>query len=74
MNKIFANYLRKFVLVFFDDILIYSRTLREHEEHLREVLDILRKHHLFVKRSKCLFGQRRVEYLRVCHNGGRGNH
>nr|XP_027108798.1 uncharacterized protein LOC113728610 [Coffea arabica] len=63
MNQIFQPYLRKFVLVFFDDILIYSPTLELHQQHLRTVLSILREHNLFAKRSKCSFAQLTVDYL-----------
>jgi hypothetical protein len=65
MNEIFAPLLRKHVLVFMDDILIYSKSREEHMEHLREVFSILRKHHLLVKKSKCSFVQPKLEYLRV---------
>lgn len=63
MNDIFRQYLRKFVLIFFDDILVYSTTMEEHIQHLRVTLDILRSHKLFAKKSKCCFGQSRIEYL-----------
>ena len=63
MNGIFKPYLRKFVLVFFDDILIYSRSLTEHLEHVTLVLELLRSHILYAKKSKCCFGVRQVEYL-----------
>lgn len=63
MNKILAKYLRKFVLVFFDDILIFSRTLDDHALHLQLVLQLLRDNNLFAKPSKCVFGQQHVEYL-----------
>lgn len=63
MNRILAEHLRKFVLVFFDDILIYSKTLQEHVEHVSKAMEILRTNQLFAKRSKCVFGQRQVEYL-----------
>lgn len=63
MNQIFEPYLRQFILVFFDDILIYSRTLEEHLNHLKKVFDILSEHKLFAKQSKCSFAQTRVEYL-----------
>ncbi|KAJ3707881.1 hypothetical protein LUZ61_011586 [Rhynchospora tenuis] len=63
MNKVFKPYLRKFILVFFDDILIYSNSLAEHEQHLRMTLEILRQHKLFAKKSKCEFGARKLEYL-----------
>ncbi|WVZ06906.1 hypothetical protein V8G54_020252 [Vigna mungo] len=63
MNKVLKPYLRKFVIVFFDDILIYSKSEKEHEEHLRAVLQVLRDHNLFANRKKCHFGQRSLEYL-----------
>jgi len=63
MNGIYREYLEKFVLVFFDDILVFSKNREEHEEHLRIVLSLLREHNLFAKRSKCEFYKERVEYL-----------
>ena len=55
MNNIFSKYLDKFVLVFIDDILVYSKSKEEHEEHLRIVLRVLREHHIYAKFSKCDF-------------------
>lgn len=63
MNQIFEKLLRKCVLVFFDDILIYSKNLEEHEKQLQCVLSILRSHKLYAKRSKCTFAAPSVEYL-----------
>jgi hypothetical protein len=63
INTIFAPYLRKFVLVFFDDILIYNNTMEYHKQHLSLVLQLLRSHNLTVKRSKCDFAQSQLEYL-----------
>jgi hypothetical protein len=63
MNDLFRPLLRRYVLVFFDDILVYSRNWGEHLRHVREVLDILRQNQLKVKMSKCLWGESRVEYL-----------
>lgn len=63
MNSIFAEFTRKFVIVFLDDILVYSTTLQEHQEHLRLVLALLRQHQLFAKASKCSFAQAKIEYL-----------
>lgn len=71
MNDIFRKHLREFVLVFFDDILVYSSTEADHIEHVRVVLTILRDHQLFSKISKCSFGQHQVEYLgHVIDEGG----
>lgn len=63
MNSIFAEYTRKFVIIFLDDILVYSATLKEHEAHLRLVLALLREHRLYAKASKCSFAQDKIEYL-----------
>ena len=63
MNDIFRPLLRRYVLVFFDDILVYSRNFEEHLLHLREVLKILEANSLKVKMSKCLWGVEKVEYL-----------
>ena len=53
MNQVLHGFLDDFVVVYLDDIVIYSRTLVEHEDHLREVLTRLREHELYVKVSKC---------------------
>lgn len=63
-NEVFKEYLRKFILVFFDDILIYSSTWEQHLEHIKIALSILRTNKLFVKEEKCAFGQKEVKYLR----------
>ena len=55
MHGIFHPFLDKFVLIFIDDILIYSKNQEEHREHLRIVLEMLRKHQFYVKFSKCDF-------------------
>ena len=63
MTDLFRESLDDFVLVFFDDILVYSKSREEHEHHLRHVLEILRKAKLYAKRSKCSFFVDRVAYL-----------
>lgn len=63
MNAVFQPYLRKFVLVFFDDILIYSADWETHLSHLAIVLTLLRTHVLFAKLSKCSFGVSKIDYL-----------
>ncbi|WVZ76016.1 hypothetical protein U9M48_024021 [Paspalum notatum var. saurae] len=63
MNSVFMNELDKFVVVFIDDILVYSKNEEEHEEHLRTVLTRLREHQLYVKFSKCAFWLREVSFL-----------
>ena len=63
MNHTFKAQLRKFLLVFFDDILIYSKTWEEHLRHLDEVLGILEEQSLYAKMSKCEFGMLEMLYL-----------
>jgi len=63
MNRIFHPFLDQFVVVFIDDILIYSKTLEEHEEHLRIVLQILREKKLYAKLSKSEFWLEKVKFL-----------
>ena len=63
MNHTFRVQLRKFLLVFFDNILIYSKTWEEHLQHLDEVLSILEEHSLYAKMSKCEFGMKEMLYL-----------
>jgi hypothetical protein len=63
MNGVFWKYLDRFVQVFLDDILIYSKNEREHEEHLRVVLSYLRENKLYGKLSKCSFYQKEIHYL-----------
>ena len=66
MNKIFEPLLRKGVLVFMDDILIYSKSLDEHLVLLKHVFDIIQQHQFFIKLSKCSFAQQEIEYLGHC--------
>jgi hypothetical protein len=63
MNKVFMEELDKFVVVFIDNILIYSKTVEEHEQHLRVVLEKLRAHKLYAKFSKCEFWLEKVAFL-----------
>jgi hypothetical protein len=71
MNKIFMEYLDQFMVVFIDDILIYSKDEEEHEKHLRLVLQKLRDHQLYAKPSKCEFWLKEVPFLgRIISQGG----
>lgn len=63
MHQTFRKFLDEFVLVFLDDILIFSNTLEEHERHVRQVLEVLRKEKLYAKESKCEFFKDEVEFL-----------
>ena len=63
MNKVFMEELDKFIVVFIDDILIYSEIAEAHEEHLRVVLERLRQHRLYAKFSKCEFWLEKVAFL-----------
>lgn len=63
MNQVLAPFLRKFVLVFFDDILIYSKNWEDHKRHIEEVMTALRDNELVIKLKKCAFGLTSVSYL-----------
>ncbi|XP_026378796.1 uncharacterized protein LOC113273262 [Papaver somniferum] len=63
MNDIFKDHLGKFILVLFDDILVYSPSLEDHLLHLQTTLELLRSHQLTTNISKCSFGQSEIEYL-----------
>ena len=62
MNSILRPYIDKFVLIYFDDITVYSNSAEEHREHLRLVLEALRKHKLYARPKKCAFDQKEVEF------------
>uniref|UniRef100_A0ACD5TPB6 Uncharacterized protein n=1 Tax=Avena sativa TaxID=4498 RepID=A0ACD5TPB6_AVESA len=63
MNQVFANQIRKFVLAFVDDILVYSKMIEEHARHLEDVFQLLAHNQLFAKKNKCSFVQTSLEYL-----------
>ena len=60
MNQVLRKYLRKFILVYLDDIIIYSRTFEEHKEHVRLVFEALRAASLMMKSKKCKFAQKEL--------------
>jgi hypothetical protein len=71
MKKVFMEYLDKFVMVFIDNILVYSRSEEEHEDHLHLVLHKLRDHKLYAKLSKCEFWLKQVAFLgHIVSKGG----
>ena len=63
MNSVLSKYLDKFVVVFIDDILIYSKTNEKHDEQLQIILQVLREHQLYAKFSKCEFYKDKIQYL-----------
>ncbi|KAL0385859.1 UNVERIFIED_CONTAM: Retrovirus-related Pol polyprotein from transposon [Sesamum radiatum] len=62
MNQVLHGFLDEFVVVYLDDIVIYSRTLANHVEHLRQVLARLREYELYAKVSKCSFAQETISF------------
>jgi hypothetical protein len=71
MNKVFMEYLDKFVVVFINDILIFSKNEEEHDEHLRLVLQKLRENQLYAKLNKCRFWLKEVSFLgHIIYEGG----
>ncbi|GJZ31645.1 putative reverse transcriptase domain-containing protein [Tanacetum coccineum] len=63
MNRVCKPYLDKFIIVFIDDIMIYSKNKQEHEEHLKLILELLKKEELYAKFSKCEFWFPKVQFL-----------
>ena len=63
MNRVFHDYLDKFIIVFIDDIMVYSKTREDHETHLRLALERLQSEKLYAKFSKCEFWLDRVMFL-----------
>lgn len=63
MNNMLRSYLCKFMLVFLDDILIYSKFMEEHKRHLQAVLSLLKEHQLFAKKRKCTLTQHQLKHL-----------
>jgi hypothetical protein len=63
MNKVFMEYLDKFIVVFIDYILVYSKNEEEHKEHLHMILQKLREHQLYTKLSNCEFWLKQVSFL-----------
>jgi hypothetical protein len=63
MNRVFQPYLDKFIVVFIDDNLVYSKSYEEHEQHLRQTLQTLRSRQLYAKLDKCDFWLKEVTFL-----------
>lgn len=63
MNRVFKPYLGQFIIMFIDDILVYSKSLEEHGDHMRIALQILKDHKLYVKFNKCEFWLGKVDFL-----------
>ncbi|CAL1369853.1 unnamed protein product [Linum trigynum] len=71
MNQVFEPFLDRFVVVYLDDIVVYSKTLDEHAEHLRQVFQVLCDNELYVKREKCTFAATEVPFLGHVIGGGK---
>ncbi|XP_058754567.1 uncharacterized protein LOC131627728 [Vicia villosa] len=63
MNQVFQQFLRKFVIIFFDDLLVYSKSFEDHLAHIHLIFQTIRDNHLFLNKNKCAFAEPRVEYL-----------
>ena len=71
MNDLLGDYLDQFILIFLDDILVYSANVKEHADHLEKVLQVLRKHRLHAKASKCKIYKHSMEFFgqQICAGG-----
>lgn len=63
MNQVFKPLLRKCVLIFFNDILVYNSTFEKHWSHLQQVFELMQLHQIYAKESKCVFSITKIEYL-----------
>ena len=63
MNKVLRPFLRKFVTVFFDNVLVYNPNRKLHHAHLQQIFEVLRTYELYVNKKKCCFNQSQLEYL-----------
>ena len=70
MNDVFSSFIDNFVIVYLDDILVFSKTWKEHVVHVKKILDVLRKEKLYVKMSKCEFAKTSLVYLGHVIGGG----
>ena len=70
MNDVFHPFIDKFVIVYLDDILIFSSSCEEHVKHVKQVFDVLQKEKLYLKLSKCEFGKTSLVYLGYIVGGG----
>ena len=68
MNRVFQPLVDQFIVVFIDDILVYSKDVEEHEQHLRIVMETLREKKLYAKLSKCDFWPKKVSFIGHCVN------
>ena len=62
MNDLFRSYLDKFVIIYLNDILIYFKNDEEHTQHIKLMVEVLRKHEFYAKSSKCNFYQKHIEF------------
>ena len=70
MNKVLQPFFDRFVVVYLDDIVIYSQSLEKHVEYLRQVFRVLRENQLYIKKEKCSFAQREIPFLGHIMGGG----
>ena len=68
MNRVFQPLVDQFIVVFIDDILVYSKDVEEHEQHLRIVMETLREKKLYAKLSKCDFWPKKFSFIGHCVN------